>query len=52
MNSEVHAPGYAESLIEALLRLAGAQEPQVRVLSQGGGLTRYALRWQQGRAPP
>jgi uncharacterized protein (TIGR02265 family) len=51
MNSEVHAPGYAESLIEALLRLSGAHEPQVQVLSQGGGHTRYALRWQQGRAP-
>jgi uncharacterized protein (TIGR02265 family) len=48
MNSEVHAPGYAESLIEALLRLSGAHSPQVQVLSRGNGSTLYALRWQQG----
>ena len=45
MNSALEAPGYAEGIIEALLQLAGAQAPQVRVVEKGGGSTRYDIRW-------
>ena len=45
MNSVVEAPGYAEGIIEALLRLAGAQGPRVCVLEKGGGSTLYDIRW-------
>jgi hypothetical protein len=38
-------PQYAEGIIEALLRLAGAREPQVRVLERASGSTRYDIRW-------
>ncbi|MBF5043411.1 DUF2378 family protein [Aggregicoccus sp. 17bor-14] len=45
MNSEVDMPGYAEGLMEALLGLSGAREPQVQELERGDGHTRFSLRW-------
>jgi uncharacterized protein (TIGR02265 family) len=45
MNSAVEAPGYAEGIIEALLRLSGAQAPRVRVLEKGHGSTLFELQW-------
>ena len=45
MNSVVEAPGYAESIMEALLRLSGAQGPRVRVLDRSRGHTLYGLEW-------
>lgn len=45
MNSVPDAPGYAESLFEAILRVAGAESPQVMKTQVEAEHTTYLLTW-------
>lgn len=45
MNSVLDVPGYAESLFEAMLRLAGAESPQVVKTQVEAEHTTYLLTW-------
>ncbi len=45
MNSVLYAPGYVEALFEAMLRVAGAQSPQVVTTRVEEGHTTYRLTW-------
>lgn len=45
MNSRLELPGYAESLFESMLRVAGAKSPVVEVIRKGENETEYLLRW-------
>ncbi|NVJ02023.1 DUF2378 family protein [Myxococcus sp. AM009] len=45
MNSRLNAPGYAEALFEALLRVGGAESPRVTRLREDEDSTTYQLTW-------
>ncbi|XXF78702.1 TIGR02265 family protein [Myxococcaceae bacterium GXIMD 01537] len=45
VNSVMEWPGYAESLFEAFLRMAGAEDPRVAKVGEVGGSTTYRLSW-------
>lgn len=45
MNSVMDAPGYAEALFESMLRVAGAESPQVVQTEVADGHTTYRLTW-------
>jgi uncharacterized protein (TIGR02265 family) len=45
LNSVLYAPGYAEALFEAMLRVAGAESPQVARTRVEEAHTTYRLTW-------
>lgn len=47
LNSALDAPGYAETLFEGLLRLAGAQQPHAQLVHQDAEATTYLLTWKE-----
>ncbi|MFY1827282.1 TIGR02265 family protein [Myxococcus fulvus] len=47
MNSVLDCPGYSEALFENMLRVGGAESPQVTTLSVEEGHTTYLLTWKE-----